>query len=147
MELLPPSSTPFSAASSPRDPQYAFCHTRFFGLSLIEYAGLSFLAYLKPNSPGVYMFIYHIILLMPFPPFLLQIPTYTHTHTYTAFDAFFGAAFDMKEWQLMHFSQPRSQGAVFVDLYNSRLNTSVVSIRGTNPKNLFDVFQDMVNIK
>lgn len=61
-----------------------------------------------------------------------------------AFDTFFAAAFDPAEWEVKHAPTPRAQGAVFLDLYSRRLNTSVIAIRGTNPTNIFDIFQDMI---
>lgn len=61
-----------------------------------------------------------------------------------SFRTFFEAAFDPEEWTIVRGPEPRSHGAVFLDAFNKRLNTSVVATRGTNPKNLFDVFQDMI---
>ncbi len=104
---------PITDEALPAKPhQYPFCEMDLHGLPLIDYAGLCFMAYLKPDSP--------------------------------AFQTFYTAAFDQDEWEIKHSPGPRTQGAMFVDVYNKRLNTSVVAIRGTNPKNLFDVFQDMV---
>lgn len=57
-----------------------------------------------------------------------------------SFNAFFRAAFD-PDWTILRGPEPRAHGAVFLDAYNKRLNTSIVAIRGTNPKNLFDIFQ------
>jgi hypothetical protein len=100
---------PFPSTTSA---SYPFCELTLHGLSLLDYAGLCFLAYLKRESP--------------------------------AFATFFAAAFDPAEWEVKHAPSPRAQGAVFLDMYNRRLNTSVIAIRGTNPTNLFDVFQDMI---
>ena len=106
-------ASPSALASSYHgEAQYPFCDMKFFGLNLMDFAALSFLAYLKKDS--------------------------------RAFDAFFNAAFDQSEWSVLHAPDPKHAGAVFVDVYNSRLNMSVVAIRGTNPKNLFDIYQDMV---
>lgn len=104
-----PSTT---SSSPPSSASYPFCELNLHGLSLLDYAGLCFLAYLKRDSP--------------------------------AFATFFAAAFDPAEWEVKHAPSPRAQGAVFVDMFNRRLNTSVIAIRGTNPTNLFDVFQDMI---
>ena len=101
-----------SSSSSALHLSYPFCELNCHGLSLLDYAGLCFLAYLKRDSP--------------------------------AFETFFAAAFDPAEWEVKHAPSPRAQGAVFLDMYNRRLNTSVIAIRGTNPTNLFDVFQDMI---
>lgn len=104
----PPLLNPIHSSST----AYPFCSMDFHGLSLLDYTSLSFLAYLKRDSP--------------------------------AFRGFLSAAFDPTEWRIMHTPSPRAQGAVFIDMYNSRLNTSVIAIRGTNPTNFFDVFQDMI---
>jgi hypothetical protein len=61
-----------------------------------------------------------------------------------SFHAFFRAAFDPQEWEIVRGPEPRAHGAVFLDAFNRRLNTSVVATRGTNPKNLFDIFQVLV---
>ena len=58
-----------------------------------------------------------------------------------SFQTFFEAAFDPAEWTIMRAPEPRPHGAVFLDAYNRRMNLSVVATRGTNPRNLFDVFQ------
>lgn len=58
-----------------------------------------------------------------------------------SFNAFFRAAFNSDEWAILRGPEPRAHGAVIIDAYNNRLNTSIVAIRGTNPKNLFDIFQ------
>jgi hypothetical protein len=34
------------------------------------------------------------------------------------------------------------RGAVFIDLYSRSRDMSVITVRGTNPKNLADMFQD-----
>jgi len=110
--VLRPFHYPSGSASSALHLAYPFCELNFHGLSLLDYAGLCFLAYLKRDSP--------------------------------AFETFFAAAFDPVEWEVKHAPSPRAQGAVFLDIYNRRLKTSVIAIRGTNPTNLFDVFQDMI---
>lgn len=63
MELSPPPSSEdesSSSSSSPTyyygEPQYPFCHMKFFDLSLMEFAALSFLAYLKKDSPAFHAF-------------------------------------------------------------------------------------------
>ncbi len=53
-------------------------------------------------------------------------------------------AFYNEDWEIVRGPEPRAHGAVFVDAFNRRLNTSIVATRGTNPRNMFDVFQDMV---
>lgn len=110
--VLRPFHSTTSSTSSALHLAYPFCELNCYGLSLLDYSGLCFLAYLKRDSP--------------------------------AFETFFAAAFDPAEWEVKHAPSPKAQGAVFLDMYNRRLNTSVVAIRGTNPTNLFDVFQDMI---
>jgi hypothetical protein len=56
-----------------------------------------------------------------------------------SWDSFVKGTISTDDWVLNHSSAGKSAGAVFVEMFSESRNLSVVSIRGTNPKNFFDV--------
>ena len=141
-----------SSSSSSHNHAYPFCTLTFFGLSLLEFVGLSFLPYFSPKSQAFAtlftsffnqrdwwvlgcMLMWHALSLSLSlsPPFnTCEALAHSGWHPHDPPQK-------NNRRSVAYASEDRHAGAVFVDLYNRRLDLSVVTIRGTNPKNMFDV--------
>jgi len=105
-------------------PKYGLCGHTWEGLSLIDYALLSELAYFDPEAPHV------------------NLPNILNT-VFPHPDGWFSAAQPMFELRIPSEEYRRRGSAQFLEFYSSHLNVSVISIRGTDIGRISDLLEDI----
>lgn len=126
-------------------PRYASCNWKSHGLSLLDYALMSELAYYDDDGTGNLQRM--IELLFPLHDFVISSSSPVKTLFKKSLDDSSGDSENADDLltapdKILH-EQTTSIGPVFLEIYSKRLNIVIISIRGTDVGRLHDFLEDV----